>query len=110
MLPALFFFRKEIEHIWKANEARIRIGSSQCEDINRKDSTMQTYEGYNLCKHILDLAIENNVVVGETKKWAVICEDGILDEYPYWQVIEHLMQDEKDRAFLERQLDLRNLL
>ena len=40
----------------------------------------------------------------------VICEDGILDEYPYWQVIEHLMQDEKDRAFLERQLDLRNLL
>jgi len=44
MLPALSF-RKEIEHIWKANEARIRIRSSQCEDTNRKDSTMQTYEG-----------------------------------------------------------------
>jgi hypothetical protein len=64
---------------------------------------------YERCQHILDIAIANGIVVGEPQRWAVLCEDGILNEYPYWQVIRHLVQNDQDRAFLECQLRLNNI-
>lgn len=64
---------------------------------------------YEQCRHILDIAIANGIVVGKPQQWAVLCEDGILNEYPYLQVIQHLVQSDKDRAFLECQLKLNNV-
>lgn len=57
-------------------------------------------KSYSYCKRLLDAAIAHHLVIGEQNKWAVLCENGVLDEYPYQQVITHLTENDSDRKFL----------